>query len=73
MQKETVVYDGRIVPKEGFRVFIYSFDNQTKLVESWDEYQEHISSGIWYAKKNTPEMIRQGHIANRQQKKRERG
>lgn len=58
MEGETVMYDGRVVPKQGFRVFIYGFDNQTKLVESWEEYQEHISSGTWFAYKDAPELIK---------------
>lgn len=52
MEGETVVYDGRIVPKEGFRVFIYDIDGNEKLVNTWDEYEEHISDGTWYTYKD---------------------
>lgn len=78
MEGETVMYDGRVVPKEGFRVFIYGFDNQTKLVESWEEYKNHISSGVWFTHKNfdrqdkSLESNKQEYIEKRQQKKRER-
>lgn len=52
MQQETVVmYDGRLVPKAHFRVFIYNTKNEQKLVESWEEFVEHISSGLWFARK----------------------
>lgn len=51
MQEEMVMYDNRIVPKANFRVFIYNTKNEQKLVESWDEYQAEISSGLWFAKK----------------------
>lgn len=52
MEGETVVYQGRIVPKSGFRVFIYDIDGNEKLVNTWDEYQDNISTGIWYAHKD---------------------
>lgn len=58
MKGEIVQYDGRAVPKEGFRVFIYGFDNQTKLVESWEEYQKCISSGLWFCYKDAPQLIK---------------
>ena len=51
MTGEHVVYLGRTIPKEGFRAFIYSFDNAQKLVESWDEYEKEISSGVWFSSK----------------------
>lgn len=56
MEGEIVLYDGRNVPKQGFRVFIYSFDNQTKLVESWEEYQENLASGIWFSHLSDPRL-----------------
>jgi hypothetical protein len=48
---EYVRYLGRDVPKEGFRVFVYGPDDTQKLVNSWDEFQDVISSGIWFATK----------------------
>lgn len=50
MADEMIQYDGRYVPKAGFRVYIYGYDNKKLLVNSWEEYQEKISSGIWYPK-----------------------
>ncbi len=47
-------YLGRIVSKENFRVFIYSSDGAKKLVNSWDEYQSYIETGLWFA---TPEDV----------------
>lgn len=46
-----VMYDGRLVPKAHFRVFIYNSKGEEKLVNSWDEYEKEISSGLWFAKK----------------------
>jgi hypothetical protein len=51
MTGEHVIYDGRLVPKEGFRVFIYGHDGKQKLVESWAEYEKHIQTGIWFSTK----------------------
>jgi len=45
---ETVVYNGRHINREFFRVFIYSLDGQKKLVNSYDEFERDISSGIWF-------------------------
>jgi hypothetical protein len=51
MTGEHVIYLGRTIPKAGFRAFIYSFDNAQKLVESWDEYEKNIATGIWFSTK----------------------
>lgn len=53
---EMVLYDGRKVLREGFRVFIYDTNNEPKLVNSWDEYVEHMASGVWYSHKKTDEI-----------------
>ena len=48
MQGSPATYLGKIVSKEHFRVFIYSATGQSKLVESWDEYEKHMASGLWF-------------------------
>jgi hypothetical protein len=48
----TVMYDGRVVPVEGFRVFVYGPDDTQKLANSWKEYQELIASGLWFSHKD---------------------
>lgn len=45
------IYLGRIVSKENFRVYIYSSNQQEKLVNSWDEYEREIATGLWFAEK----------------------
>jgi len=45
------IYLGRIVSKENFRAFIYSPNQQEKLVNSWDEYEREIATGLWFADK----------------------
>ena len=51
MEGDAVLYCGRIVSTVGFRTFIYGINDTQKLVESWPEYQENISSGTWFATK----------------------
>lgn len=45
----TCIYLGKVVPKEGFRVFIYSPTEREKLVESWDDFEAHMATGLWFA------------------------
>lgn len=43
-----VNYQGRMVLKKGFRAFIYGYDDKSKLVNSWEEFQKHMESGEWF-------------------------
>jgi hypothetical protein len=43
------MYLGRMVPKEGFRVFIYGKDDKKKVVNSWDEFVNHMATGEWFS------------------------
>lgn len=52
MSGEYVIYQGRTIPKAGFRAFIYSTDGAQKLVESWSEFEREIASGVWFSTKN---------------------
>jgi sulfur transfer complex TusBCD TusB component (DsrH family) len=49
MKGVPAIYKGRIVDKAHFRVFIYAQDGAKKLVESWDDYERHMESGLWFA------------------------
>jgi hypothetical protein len=49
MQGTQVQYNGRSIAKEGFRAFIYGANDAKKLVNSWDEFEAHMASGIWFA------------------------
>lgn len=49
MEGKPAIYLGRIVSKEDFRVFIYSPEGTQKLVESWNEYEASMQSGLWFA------------------------
>lgn len=49
MEGIPATYLGRIVPKEHFRAFIYGPNQQKRLVNSWDEFEAHMASGLWFA------------------------
>jgi len=49
MQGTQVVYNGRSIAKEGFRAFIYAANGVTKLINSWEDYEEHMASGLWFS------------------------
>jgi len=48
MKGVPALYLGQLVSKEHFRVFIYAPDGAQKLVESWEEFEKHMASGIWF-------------------------
>lgn len=49
MKGVPAVYLGQIVDKEHFRAFIYGADGARKLVESWDDFEKHMATGIWFS------------------------
>ncbi len=51
MEGKPAIYLGRLVSKENFRTFIYSPDGSQRLVESWDEYERFMETGLWFALK----------------------
>jgi hypothetical protein len=48
-KQEMVKYDNRIVPKEGFRAFIYHVDGTRKLANSWEEFEACVQTGTWFS------------------------
>lgn len=49
MEGAQAVYLGNIVSKKGFRTFIYSSTGDKLLVESWEDFEDKMASGIWFA------------------------
>lgn len=47
--KAQVFYDGRWVPRQNFRVFVYNGAGNKKLANSYDEYTNLIGTGLWFA------------------------
>lgn len=45
---DCVLYQGRMVPREHFRVFVYGANNQKRLASSWEEYEELVKTGLWF-------------------------
>ena len=45
-----VMYQGRWVSRNHFRVFVYKL-NEQKLANSYDEYEKLIESGLWFSSK----------------------
>jgi hypothetical protein len=43
-----VDYQGRMVPKESFRAFIFNAQGEKKIVNSWDDYEAHLSTNEWF-------------------------
>jgi hypothetical protein len=43
------IYLGRIIQKDIFRAFVYGPNGQKKLVESWDEFEASMQSGVWFS------------------------
>jgi len=52
MEGTPAIYLGRIVSKDNFRAFIYAPNGGQRLVESWEEFEANMQSGLWFA---TPE------------------
>ena len=45
-------YLGRWVDKKHFRAFVYSKDGKEKLASTYEEYEDLVTSGIWFATKD---------------------
>lgn len=49
------LYLGRWVDKASFRVFVYDREGNSKLANSYKEFEDLTTSGIWFASK--PETV----------------
>jgi hypothetical protein len=47
-----------MVPKDGFRAFVYSKNGEQKLVNSYAEFEQSVSSGIWLPQKPATEVAK---------------
>jgi hypothetical protein len=48
---EQFLYLGRWVDKASFRTFVYDREGNQKLANSYKEFEDLTSSGIWFASK----------------------
>lgn len=42
-------YLGRKINTRHFRAFIYATNGNKKLMNSWDEFERHMATGLWFA------------------------
>lgn len=57
MEGAPAIYLGRIVEKKNFRAFIYGANGEQRLVESWEEFEANMQSGIWFATPKNSEPL----------------
>lgn len=50
-------YLGRIVSKENFRTYVYAKGGAKRLVGSWDEFEDAMASGAWFATLEPEEVL----------------
>jgi len=62
---QMVSYNGQMVVKEPFRVFVYGTNNTKKLVESWEEFEKALHSGDWFS---NPEIKEKEHKTKKNKK-----
>lgn len=60
-----VLYQGRMVSRNGFRVYIYDKLGNRTLVNSYDDYLAHVSSDEWFDTKPNPEPIQIAEITEK--------
>lgn len=58
---KTVIYQGRVVPAEHFRTYVYNKHGEKKLVNSYTEYELTMQSEGWYEKKPLIVYCSNGH------------
>lgn len=65
MNDEAVKYNGRIVPKAGFRAYVYDKDSNKKLTNSWGEFEAHVSTSMWFSDKaDIPKIVKKKRVTN---------
>ena len=62
MKGTPAIYLGRIVEKKNFRAFIYAPNGDQRLVESWEEFEANMQSGLWFA---TSQDVKESLIAEK--------
>lgn len=48
MALDSVIYNGKSILKDHFRVFVYGENDSKKLCNNYDEYEMSIKSGQWF-------------------------
>lgn len=50
-KSEDILYLGRWVSKDNFRVFVYDIKGNQKLANSYNDYQNLMANGLWFSSK----------------------
>lgn len=58
MKGEPAVYLDRMVDKKHFRAFVYNAIGDSKLVESWDEFEETMAAGVWFSTREAASSVK---------------
>jgi len=53
---EQFYYLGRWVNKSQFKAFVYNEKDESKLANSYDEFESLVSSGLWFSEKPKVEI-----------------
>ena len=56
-KKPFVNYLGREVLQENFRAFVYDLNNNSKLMNSYVEFEEAIKSGEWFPEMQKEDLL----------------
>ncbi len=48
MEAAKALYLGRNIEKRNFRTYVYGANGEKRLVESWEEFEASIQSGVWF-------------------------
>jgi hypothetical protein len=51
-----VLYNDRFVDKKHFRAFVYGKNDDVKLANNYDEFENLLASGLWF---ETPEKAKE--------------
>jgi hypothetical protein len=49
MSASPAMYLGKVIDKKNFRAFIYGANGERRLVNSWQEFEANMQSGVWFA------------------------
>ena len=52
IREDQEFYLGRWVDRKNFRAFVYNEKNEEKLADSYQEFEDLISSGLWFSSKD---------------------
>lgn len=58
MKKDQVQYMGKWFNKKTFRTFVYNHTGAQKLAENYEQYEDLITSGLWFDTKQAASTLK---------------